>query len=102
MAPDSRYAPDSRARLTYIVNSLAQYEVHVARYYFQRGAYVAAISRALDELPERTRMAFEMHRLGGFTLQQVAQSLGVSTSLVHQLVHDALRHCLERLEGTDE
>lgn len=44
--PDSRYAQDSRQRMTYIVNSLAQYEVHVARYYYERGAYVAAISRA--------------------------------------------------------
>jgi outer membrane protein assembly factor BamD len=44
--PDSRYAQDSRQRMTYIVNSLAQYEVHVARYYYQRGAYVAAIGRA--------------------------------------------------------
>jgi outer membrane protein assembly factor BamD len=44
--PDSRYAPDSRSRMTYIVNSLAQYEVHVARYYYTRGAYVAAINRA--------------------------------------------------------
>ena len=44
--PDSRYTPDARARMTYIVNSLAQYEVHVARYYYSRGAYVAAISRA--------------------------------------------------------
>ncbi len=61
-----------------------------------------AISRALDELPERTRLAFEMNRLGGFTLQQVAAHLGVSTSLVHQLVHDALRHCMERLEVDDE
>ncbi|HEY0823870.1 MAG TPA: outer membrane protein assembly factor BamD, partial [Ramlibacter sp.] len=32
--PDSRYTPDARARMTYIVNSLAQYEVHVARYYY--------------------------------------------------------------------
>ena len=32
--------------MTYIVNSLAQYEVHVARYYYTRGAYVAAINRA--------------------------------------------------------
>ena len=32
--------------MTYIVNSLAQYEVHVARYYFMRGAYLAAINRA--------------------------------------------------------
>ena len=44
--PDSRYTPDARARMRYIVNALAQYEVHVARYYFQRGAYVAAIGRA--------------------------------------------------------
>jgi len=44
--PESRYAADARERMTYIVNALAQYEVHVARYYFQRGAYVAAINRA--------------------------------------------------------
>lgn len=44
--PDSRYTPDARARMNYIVNSLAQYEVHVARYYYGRGAYVAAINRA--------------------------------------------------------
>jgi outer membrane protein assembly factor BamD len=44
--PDSRYAPDARARMAYIVNSLAQYEVHVARFYYSRGAYVAAINRA--------------------------------------------------------
>lgn len=44
--PDSRYAPDASQRMTYIVNSLAQYEVHVARYYLGRGAYVAAVNRA--------------------------------------------------------
>jgi outer membrane protein assembly factor BamD len=44
--PDSKYAPDARQRMTYIVNSLASYEVHVARYYYSRGAYVAAINRA--------------------------------------------------------
>ena len=50
--PDSRYTPDARARMTYIVNSLAQYEVHVARYYYQRGAYVAAINRAQAALAD--------------------------------------------------
>ena len=44
--PDSRYTPDARQRMTYIVNALAQYEVHVARYYYTRGAYVAALNRA--------------------------------------------------------
>jgi outer membrane protein assembly factor BamD len=50
--PDSRYTPDARARMTYIVNSLAQNEVHVARYYFSRGAYVAAINRAQSALTD--------------------------------------------------
>jgi outer membrane protein assembly factor BamD len=44
--PDSKYTPDARQRMTYIVNALALYEVHVARYYYSRGAYVAAINRA--------------------------------------------------------
>ncbi|PUE14759.1 outer membrane protein assembly factor BamD [Limnohabitans sp. MMS-10A-178] len=44
--PESKYASDARQRMTYIVNSLAAYEVHVARYYLSRGAHVAAINRA--------------------------------------------------------
>jgi outer membrane protein assembly factor BamD len=44
--PDSPYAQDASQRMTYIVGSLAQYEVHVARYYYRRGAYLAAINRA--------------------------------------------------------
>lgn len=44
--PESRYAADAHQRMVYIVNALAAYEVHVARYYYSRGAYVAAINRA--------------------------------------------------------
>jgi outer membrane protein assembly factor BamD len=44
--PDSKYTPDARQRMNYIVGSLAQYEVYVARYYYKRGAYLAAINRA--------------------------------------------------------
>ena len=44
--PESRYASDGRARMDYIVNALAEYEVHVARYYYRRSAYVAAANRA--------------------------------------------------------
>jgi len=44
--PDSKYTPDAQARMRYLVNSLASYEVHVARYYMRRGAYVAAANRA--------------------------------------------------------
>jgi outer membrane protein assembly factor BamD len=44
--PASDYAEDGRARMDYISNALALYELHVARYYFRRGAYVAAANRA--------------------------------------------------------
>lgn len=50
--PESRYAPDAQARMRYIINALAQYEVHVARYYHSRGAHVAAINRAQAALTE--------------------------------------------------
>ncbi len=53
--PNSRYAPDARLRMDYIVNSLAAYEVHVARYYFRRGAYVAAAARAQQAVAEFQR-----------------------------------------------
>ncbi|TXI64790.1 MAG: outer membrane protein assembly factor BamD [Limnohabitans sp.] len=48
--PDSKYTVDARQRMVYIVNSLAGYEVHVARYYARRGAHVAAINRAQQAL----------------------------------------------------
>jgi outer membrane protein assembly factor BamD len=44
--PDSRYAPDAMLRMRYLVNALASHEVHVARYYMKRGAYLAAANRA--------------------------------------------------------
>jgi outer membrane protein assembly factor BamD len=50
--PQSVYAEDARARMNYIVNSLAAYEVHVARYYLRRGAYVAAANRAQHAVQE--------------------------------------------------
>ncbi len=50
--PNSKYTPDARVRMRYIVNSLAAYEVHVARYYLRRGAYLAAVNRAQQTLQE--------------------------------------------------
>ena len=44
--PESKYAPDSAARMKYLVNALAQNEVHVARYYMKRSGFVAAANRA--------------------------------------------------------
>ena len=44
--PNSQYVPDARDRLNYLLDAMAQYEVHVANYYYRRGAYVAAVNRA--------------------------------------------------------
>src|SRR3954453_14280833 len=44
--PESRYAEDSKARMRFLVNALASNEVHVARYYMKRGAFLAAANRA--------------------------------------------------------
>ncbi|MDR2112960.1 MAG: outer membrane protein assembly factor BamD [Candidatus Accumulibacter sp.] len=44
--PDSKYTPDATQRMNYLVSSLARLEIHVARYYMKRGAYLAAINRA--------------------------------------------------------
>ncbi len=44
--PKSEYAHDALQRMIYLRNRLADYEVHVARYYLKRGAYVAAAQRA--------------------------------------------------------
>ena len=77
--PDSRYSEDARLRMTYIANSLAQSEVNVARYYYSRGAYVAAVNRAqiaitdyrdVPALEEATYVLFKSYdALGMITLR---------------------------------
>ena len=67
-----------------IVNSLAQYEVHVARYYFTRGAYVAAINRAQVALADYRDVPALEEAL--FLLMQSYDALGMT-----QLRDDARR-----------
>lgn len=50
--PNSKYSADARLRMNYVVNSLAAGEVHVARFYFRRGAYLAAANRAQTTVSE--------------------------------------------------
>jgi len=50
--PNSVYAQDARDRLAYLVNAMAQYDVHVANYYYRRGAYLAAANRAQQVVRE--------------------------------------------------
>ncbi|HNV87856.1 MAG TPA: outer membrane protein assembly factor BamD [Methylotenera sp.] len=44
--PKSRYYKDATQRMVYLVNTLSQHEMHVARYYMKRQAYLAALNRA--------------------------------------------------------
>lgn len=54
---------------------------------------LSQIDSALAELPERTRYAFERHRIHGIPQKVIATELGVSNSLVHFMIRDALLHC---------
>lgn len=52
--PNSRYTKDAAERMKYLIDAQARYEVHVAQYYLDRGAYVAAANRckfALENYP---------------------------------------------------
>ncbi len=82
--PDSRYTSDARLRMSYIVNSLAQYEVHVARYYLLRGAYVAAANRAQTAVTEYRDVPAVEEAL--FIMVRAYDSLGLT-----QLRDDASR-----------
>jgi RNA polymerase sigma-70 factor (ECF subfamily) len=55
------------------------------------------LAAALVELPERTRLAFNMHRIEGLPLREVADRLDISVSRAHQLVKTAMIHGARRL-----
>jgi len=55
------------------------------------------VERALASLSDRSRIAFEMHKLGGAKLREIAEFLGVSLSMAQVLVEDAMEHCKREL-----
>lgn len=55
------------------------------------------VIKAMDSLPERTRIAVELHRFGDCTLKEIAEHLDVSVSMAQQLVAEGVRHCLRVL-----
>lgn len=63
-----------------------------------RSGAVEQLERALAHLPVEVRTAFEMHRFGGYTMQQIGAHLDMSVSSVHRAIHLALRSCLEVLQ----
>lgn len=62
---------------------------------------VVALKNALNELPERTRNVFLLHRFEEFKYREIAQQLGISMSSVEKHMMDAIKHLAHRL-GTSE
>ena len=61
---------------------------------------VRAITEVLDRFPLDVRVAVEMHRFGGYTLEEVATHLGISVATAHRYVRAALVEIALRL-GND-
>lgn len=57
------------------------------------------VEDALAELPRRVREAFELHRMGGLTIAEVAKQLEMSTTRTWVLIRDAYEHLEDRLNG---
>lgn len=60
------------------------------------------VETALAELPKHVRQAFEMHRLGGYTFQQIAAHLGVSLATAARWAKDGFLHLSRRMDAPDE
>jgi len=91
LALEGRYSADEDAATQVISSEPSPEQIAVDRDTLQH------LADALEELPERTRIAFEMYRFGDCTQQQIAKALGISPTLVHFLIRDALNHCREKL-----
>lgn len=60
---------------------------------------LAIVKAALDELPERSRVAVKLHRLDDMKIREVAARLGVSNTLAHGLIREGLAHLQRRLKA---
>jgi len=56
------------------------------------------LTDVMAELPGRTRLALEMHRLGGYGLKEIAARLGVSVTTAHDIIAKGIAHCQRRLD----
>jgi RNA polymerase sigma-70 factor (ECF subfamily) len=58
---------------------------------------IRAVRETMGELPEKVRIALEMHRIGDCTIKDIADYLGISVGSAHGLVIKGLEHCRARL-----
>ena len=95
----ARHGPVSVPEPT--MESVAADEPSVERVLYYRDE-LRLLQEAIGELPERTQTAFYLYRIDGWTLQQVADQLGVSVVRAHQLVKEAGLHAARRLFGDED
>lgn len=62
---------------------------------------IRLVSEALSSLPVEVRVAAEMHRFGGFTLDEIADRLGISVATAHRHVRSAMLAIASRLDRAD-
>lgn len=103
--PASKYSTEARVRMDYIVNSLAENEIHVARYYYRRGAYVAAANRAQQAIQDYPQTPFGEEAL--YIMAQSYDKLGLAplrddADRVLKANYPKSRFLREGLRGTDK
>lgn len=60
------------------------------------------IDDVLSEFSPETRLAVKMHRLGGHTLQEVADHLGITVNMAHRIIRDAIFVVADRIGRSSE
>lgn len=60
-------------------------------------ARLAQLREAIEELPERRRVVFILHRLHHMTPDQISARLNISRNMVDRHLRRALAHCLDRM-----
>lgn len=83
--PDSQYAEDARQRMLFLRNSLADYEINVARFYLERKSYVAAVNRSKHVLENYQ------------TAPAVEDALGIMAEAYHRLALNDLARDSQRV-----
>jgi len=56
------------------------------------------VARALEELPPRCRLAFELHRFGNLSYSEIAQQMKISISMVEKHIAEAILRLATALE----
>lgn len=104
--PDSKYAPDARVRMQYLINTLAESEIHVATYYMRRGAQLAAVNRAkavLTDFPQspQTRNALKIMVLAYDEMGQTALRDDAQRVLDASIAKDGIQPSITTIPRSD-